>query len=398
MTEMTTAPGIQTSRQRVLAALDHQETSRLPFDLGGTGATGMHKTAYKRLRSYLGLPVVEIRTEDIIQQLAAIDPDIAEKLQTDCRNVAPRSSAIYNLAMREEGPYNAYTDEWGIDWKMPKEGGFYFDMVSHPFAEITKVSDAASYQWPNAADPHRFSGLKERARTVYEQGKIVMLGGLCAGVTEMHSWLRGYKNYYTDFHLQGEITEYLMDQVVDLKIAYWEKVLNEAGEHIDVVMEADDMAGQNRLLISPKTYRQFIKPRHTRLFSFIKQHSGKVRGGKPVKIFFHSCGAIRNLLGDLIEAGIDILNPVQKSASGMDLTELKREFGKDLVFWGGGVDTQRVFATGTPSDVKEDVQRSIDALAPGGGFVFSTVHNTQADVPPENYMAMWETVQKYGQA
>ena len=377
------------SRERVLAALNHQEPDGIPFDLGGTGATGIHITAYKNLRQYLRLPTIEVRIEDVIQQLAAIDEDVAGRLHTDCRNVAPRSSAIYNLAFRDEGNYTAYTDEWGIDWHMPKEGGFYYDMYRHPMAEAETIEDVKDYGWPDPSDPHRFEALRERAKAVRDQGKVVILGGLCAGVTEMHSWLRGFVPYYMDFHLNPALAEYLMDKVVELKMAYWEQALSQAGEYVDVVMEADDMAGQDRLLISPDTYRQYIKPRHTKLFSFIKQQA-------PVKLFFHTCGAIRPLIGDLIEAGIDVLNPVQKSAAGMDLLELKREFGKDVVFWGGGVDTQRVFGTGTPQEVRDDVKHSIDALAPGGGFVFGAVHNIQANVPPENFMAMWDTIQEYG--
>jgi uroporphyrinogen decarboxylase len=154
-------------------------------------------------------------------------------------------------------------------------------------------------------------------------------------------------------------------------------------------MEADDVAGQDRMLISPHTFRTVLKPRYARLFSAIKKQT-------PAKLFLHSCGAVREVLGDFIECGVDILNPVQKSATGMDLFELKREFGKDLVFWGGGVDTQRVFSTGTPDQVRDDVERSIEALAPGGGLVFATVHNTQANVPPANFVAMWETLDEIG--
>jgi uroporphyrinogen decarboxylase len=378
------------SRERILATLNHEEPDRIPFDLGGTVATGIHKTAYRALRNYLNLPEVEIRTEDIIQQLAVVDEDLAERLGTSCRNVAPRSSAIYNLALRDEGEYTAYTDEWGIDWRMPKDLGFYYDMASHPLAEAESLDEVKKFTWPDPTDPHRFEGLGERARAAQEQDKVVILGGLCAGVTEMHSWLRGYINYYVDFHLQPKLSEYLMDKVVELKIAYWERALAEAGEYVDVITEADDMSGQDRLLISPDTYRQMIKPRHTYLFEQIKKMAPNV------KIFFHSCGAIRPLIGDLIETGIDILNPVQKSAVGMELPELKKEFGDDLVFWGGGVDTQNVFSSGTLQRVRDDVRESIEALAPGGGFVFGTVHNTQPNVPPENFMAMWDTLQEYG--
>lgn len=378
------------SRERILTAINHQEPDHIPYDLGGTVATGIHKTAYNKLRDYLNLPKLEIRTEDIIQQLASVDQDVEEILGTDCRNVAPRSSAIYNMELRDEGDYTAYTDEWGIDWRMPKRGGFYYDMVAHPLAAAQSVEDITDFIWPDPIDPHRFTGLRERAKEAHDQGKVVILGGLCAGVTEMHSWLRGYINYYMDFHLDSKMAEYLMDKVVELKIAYWERALSVAGEYVDIVTEADDMAGQDRLLLSPDTYRSLIKSRHTHLFSHIKSLA-------PVKVFFHSCGAIRPLIGDLIETGIDILNPVQKSAAGMDLSELKKEFGDDITFWGGGVDTQNIFSSGTSEQVKDDVKRSIDALAPEGGFVFGTVHNTQPDVPPENFMAMWETLQKYGE-
>ena len=376
-------------RERVLKTMNHQEPDRIPLDFGGTGMTGMHKSTYYKLRAYLHLPEVEIRTEDVIQQLAVVDEDLALKLGTVCRNVAPRSSALYKMDIRDEGDYTAYTDEWGIDWRKPKVGGFYYDMTFHPLSKAEKEEDTVNYLWPDPGDSQRFVGLRDRAKAAYEAGFIVVLGGLCAGVTEMHSWLRGYEQYYTDFYTYPVLSEYIMDKVVDLKIAYWDKVLAEVGNYVDVIMEADDMAGQERLLFSPRIYRQYIKPRHTRLFQYIKSKT-------KAKIFFHSCGAVRPLLGDLIEAGIDILNPVQKSASGMDLAELKKDFGNDLIFWGGGVDTQRIFSKGTPAQVREDVKRSIDALAPGGGFVFGTIHNTQADVPPENFMAMWETLQEYG--
>jgi uroporphyrinogen decarboxylase len=159
------------SRQRMLAAMNHQESDHVPFDLGGTVATGIHKTAYHNLRRYLKMPEVEIRTEDIIQQLATVDEDLAEYLGADCRNVAPRSSAIYNLELRDEGDYTAYTDEWGIDWRMPKVGGFYYDMVAHPLSAVESVEQTASYTWPNPVDPSRFTGLHQRAKAAHEEGR-----------------------------------------------------------------------------------------------------------------------------------------------------------------------------------------------------------------------------------
>jgi uroporphyrinogen decarboxylase len=179
--------------------------------------------------------------------------------------------------------------------------------------------------------------------------------------------------------------------VCEIKMKYWAKALETVGENVMIVSEADDLCGQETTLVSPKMYRELIKPRHTRLFSFIKKTAKT-----DVKIFYHCCGAVSSLIPDLIESGIDILNPVQVSAAGMDTRELKRLYGNDLVFYGGGVDTQRVLPTGTPAEVRDEVRRRIDDLAPGGGFVFNTVHNIQADVPPENIMAMWEALREFG--
>jgi uroporphyrinogen decarboxylase len=377
------------SRERVLAALDHEETDRIPFDLGGTTVTGIHVAAYKALRDYLGMPVIEVRVDDLIEQLAVIDPDMAERLGTDCRRVSAGAPSTYERTFRDEGNCNTFLDEWGIGWRMPKQGGFFFDMYQHPLAEARGIDDLGDFPWPDPVDPQRFEGLRERAKALHDQRKAVVLAPHCVGPTEMHAFLRGWRQYYLDFVLNPRLVESIMDRVVELKMAFWERALAEVGEYVDVVMEADDVAGQDRMLVSPDTFRAVLKPRYARLFSSIKEKT-------QAKLFLHSCGAVREVLWDFVECGVDILNPVQKSASGMDLLELKREFGRDLVFWGGGVDTQRVFGTGTPRQVRDDVRRSIDALAPGGGFVFATVHNTQANVPPENFMAMWETLQEVG--
>jgi uroporphyrinogen decarboxylase len=181
----------------------------------------------------------------------------------------------------------------------------------------------------------------------------------------------------------------MMDKVLELKWAYWGKCLEILGDTADVVQEADDFAGQHGLLISPRTYRNLVKPRHKELFDFIHKRT-------KAKVFFHSCGSVRPVIPDLIEIGVDILNPVQVSAAGMDSAELKREYGKDLTFWGGGIDTQNVLGTGTPQQVREEVRRRVEDLMPGGGFVFAAVHNIQGNVPPENIVAMWEALQEYG--
>jgi uroporphyrinogen decarboxylase len=357
----------------------------------------MHVISYANLRRYLGLPEVEIGVRDLNAQVARMDEDFLERLRVDTRFIqraspshkqAPGSYQTETLKLRDEGDYLAYTDEWGIGWQMPKEGGLYFDMYRHPFGVDDVQERLKTYTWPDATDPGRFEGLRERALSAHQKGKLVVLNGLCAGIVEVYSWLRGYTRYYMDLAAEPETAGLFLDMMVELKAAYWERALAEAGEYVDVVAETDDVAGQHGLLMSPETYRRLIKPRHRELFAAIKKAT------PHVKIYLHSCGAVRPLIPDFIEIGVDILNPVQLSAEGMDPFELKREFGKDIVFWGGGVDAQQVLGSGTPREVRDNVRRSIDVLALGGGVIFAADHIIQANVPPENVMAMWETLQE----
>jgi uroporphyrinogen decarboxylase len=377
------------SRERVRLALDHKEPDHVPFDLGGTSVSLIHLTAYKNLRKYLNLPVREPRISYMAEQLAVVEEDLAERLETDVVLVIPPSQADFEFVFRDEGAYEAYTDEWGIGWQKPKEGGFYYDMYIHPLAKAEKLEDFKTFEFPDPLDDHRFQSLRRNAEVAVEQGKAVALAGPCSGILEMYAWTRGFEQFYIDLAINHEFVAYMLDRLVEFKCTFWQRALAEVGDLVDVVLEADDMAGQQSLLFSPETYRKIIEPRHEKLFSFIKRQA-------PIKLFFHSCGAVRPLIGDLIDAGIDILNPVQISAAGMDPKELKQEFGHDVVFWGGGVDTQGVLGTGTLEEVKEDVKRNIEALAPGGGFVFAAVHDIQANVPPENIVAMWEAWKAYG--
>lgn len=378
------------SRERLNLALNHQEPDRIPFDLGATVLTSIHHKSYAALRKHLGLPEVKPQIVDIFQQIVTVDDDMRDLLKVDVRDVAPRSSATFHIDIKEMEGYTYFYDEWGIGWKMPKEGGWYYDMFDHPLKDAQTIADIENYPWPNPVDPARFQGMAERARHAAEvEGQAIFMGGLSAGIMEMAAWMRGFANYFSDFAMNEKLLIALMSKVMELKMAYWDKALAEVGDCVDAIGEADDFAGQFRMLISPATYRRMVKPLHKQLFDFIHART-------KAKIFFHSCGSIRPVIPDLIEIGVDILNPVQVSATGMDSAELKREFGKDIVFWGGGVDTQRVFGSGTPQEVSDDVRRRIDDLAPGGGFVFATVHNIQGNVPAQNIMAMWDTLQQYG--
>lgn len=379
------------SRERVRLALDHKEPDRIPFDLGGTVLTSMHHNAYRNLRKALGLPEVEPQIMDVFQQIVVVDDDLHELWETDVTNVSPRSSATFRIEVNttDMPGYDFFYDEFGIGWRKPKDGGLYYDMFDHPLSGPITKADIDNYPWPDPTDPARFEGLAERAKAVAESGRAVILGGLTAGFMEITAWTRGFTDYFADLAGNQELIGYLMDKVIDLKLQYWEIALPMVGEYVDVVQEADDFAGQFDMLFSPRTFRKLMTPRQKYLFGRIKELT-------DAKLFFHSCGSIRKVIPDLIENGVDILNPVQISATGMDPFELKREFGKDLTFWGGGVDTQRVLGDGTPQEVRDDVKRNIEALANGGGFIFATVHNIQGNVSPENLIAMYEAFREFG--
>mgnify|MGYP000985468116 FL=1 len=381
-----------TSRSRVEAAINHREPDRVPYDLGGTILTGIHQIAYRRLRQYLGLPNIEIQIEDPFQQLAKVDEDLKERLKVDVWGINPSEPPNSTPPGRIEDGYSKIVDEWGIEWWMPIDGGFYHDMRKHPLENVNTIDGLKNYKFPDPLHPARFTNMAEQADELINKKQVAyVLGRNAAGIFEVALWLRGFENFFCDMIENPDFADALLDIICEIKMKYWGKALQTVGKNVMIVSEADDLCSQTKCFISLEMYRRFLKPRHSKLFSFIKKSSQV-----PVKVFFHSCGAVRKLLPDLIEAGVDILNPVQVSAAGMDTRELKKEFGNDLVFYGGGVDTQYVLPRGTVEQVKDEVKRRIDDLAPGGGFVFTTVHNIQADVPPQNIMAMWEALQEYG--
>jgi uroporphyrinogen decarboxylase len=386
------AVGKMTPRERVENALNHKEPDRIPLDLGATKMTGISIRAYQNYLTYKGWNEMdpEPKILDPVQQLALVPDDVLDRLGVDTRGLIPSSPSSYKAEYKEVGDYIKFTDEWGIDWKMPKTGGYYFDMSSHPMTGDMTIFDLSQYKWPDPLDDARTAQFPGRLE---ESGKLgsyaFVMHGVSSGLLEMALRLRGFEQMFMDLVLDPGLVCSILDRVVEFKIAYWEKALDEVGEDILVAVEADDLGTQDSLLISPEMYRKLIKPRQAKLFSSIK------RRAPHVKVFLHSCGAIRPLIPDLIEAGVDILNPVQVSAKDMDTKALKKEFGNDLVFWGGGIDTQRILPFGSPHEVKEEVKRRIEDLAPGGGFIFATIHNIQADVPPENLEAMLETFEQY---
>jgi len=378
-------------RKRLEASLQHKEPDRIPFDLGSTLVTNISVTAYKNLLAKIGITSRSIELCDVIQQLPVLNSSFLRRFKVDTRGVFPIQS-LKQLKIKETREYKYFTDEWGIKWRMPKERGYYFDICEHPLEGVMTKRDIDRHPFPFLPTKDDLRIPREKAKSYFEKENFALvLGRKGAGFFGMSMQLRGFENFLADLAIDPSLACYLMDKILDWRMRYWESVLREVGEYFIVVYEGDDLGQQNGLLISPAMYREYIKPRQKKLFSFIKS-----KAPKKIYLFYHSDGSIYDVIPDLIEIGIDILNPVQVSATKMETLKLKREFGKDITFWGGGIDSQRILPTGSPQEVRQEVKRRIDHLAPGGGFVFAPIHNIQPDVPPENIVAMWEALQEYG--
>jgi len=379
------------SRERLLRALDHQEPDRVPYDLASTQVTGISIGAYNHLRRRLGLEPASPRVCDQIQQICVPHDDVMGRLGVDTRGLFPLTSHNWNVKKEDGGEYWTYRDEWGLGHRMPKKDGHWYSLYDSPLADATLTEDAVDrHPWPDPTDRRRVEGLRARGETFRAEGKAVVIKGLCAGIFEVACRVRGMEKFMMDLVLNEAAAVHLMRKIAELKIAFWDMALDEVGDVVDVVAEADDYGTQEAMLIRPEMFRRLIKPLTVELVSAIRRD---LRDGY---VFFHSCGNVRELIPDFIEMGVDILNPVHITAAGMAPAALKRDFGKDIVFWGGGVDTQHVLPRGTPDEVRESVRRNLEALAPGGGYVFNTVHNIQPEVPAENIMAMWEALQEFG--
>ena len=380
-----------TSRERVLKAIAHKEPDRVPLDLGSTQVTGISVIAYKNLRTHLGMPERKMRVCDTIQQIASPDEDILVRFGVDTRGLWPIIYSNARIEEEEQGEHLIHTNEWGLGYRRHKTGGLWYDLYRSPLAGVTlSETMIRHYPWPGGGRKERVAGLRQRALTFRRAGYAVVLKSVCAGLLEMAIRLRGMEEFLIDLLIDKRNAGHILDRILKVKMDYWETALAGLADVVDVIAEGDDFGTQVSSLISAATFREMIKPRQAELIAHMR------RRAPGCAVFFHSCGSVRELLPDFIEMGIEILNPVHITAAGMAPVDLKREFGRDLVFWGGGVDTQGILPGGTPAQVRDHVRCNIEALAPGGGFVFNTVHNIQADVPPANIVAMYEALAEYG--
>jgi len=377
-------------RDRVLCALNHQEPDRVPIDLGGTLVSSITKKAYINLKNYLNMPIEEINIVDYVQQLPYLDEKLLERFNADIRSVQIPVVSAQGLQITDEQNYYTFFNKWGAKLCMPKDDGLYFDYVDFPVKEFSKQA-IADYIWPEPTPLEYYQKLGEQARILFENTDYAIAGGVIigGGIFEQPARILGMENFFMLLASEPKEADKIMEKVTEIYLQECGAYMDHVGKYIQVFTYWDDVCGQNGWLIKPEIYEKYIKPKHKRLVEAIRAKS-------DVKLFYHGCGAVFDLIPHLIDIGFDIINPVQVSARGMSTRRLKETYGNDIVFWGGGADTQQILPFGSKTDVIEEVKRRIDDLSPGGGFIFNVVHNIQANVPPENIIAAYETAYEYG--
>jgi uroporphyrinogen decarboxylase len=366
-----------------MRALNHQEPDRVPVDFGSTRASVIAWEAYERLKSHLGIDSQTVFM-DRTSGRALPDESILKHFDIDTR-MLPAQPPVVRL--ESEKLPAAFKDQWGVGWHLTDDGRYYADQS--PFAGEPTPGDLRRHPWPDPDDPRLTTGLATRARELRESTDCAIVLGLPGRAFSQCQYLCGFEGWLMNLVANIRFAEALLDKVVEIEAQMIQNMLKVVGDLVDVVLCPDDLGMQSNLLISPRTYRQIVKPRHRRLFATIRRHT-------DAKLLLHSDGAIASVIGDLIDIGVEVINPVQVSAAGLgDTAWLKKEYGNDVSFW-GAIDTQHVLPFGSPEDVREEVKRRIEDLAPGGGYVLASVHTIQAEVPPENICAMFQAAREFG--
>jgi uroporphyrinogen decarboxylase len=412
------------SRERIIAAIEHRQPDRVPVDLGATPSSGISAIAYGNLKRHLGLTQGNTLVYDVVQQLAQPEDFILDRFKIDVVDIGrafnteasawqpttlmdgqpARYPAWFNPERQPDGSFVARMAD-GLDIAhMPARGTFY-DQTYFPYLEdypadyrdldkeMSRILWAALVHspWDHAGDPGFWDTLRAKTLELRRSSDRALMVVVGCNLFEWGTFLRRMDNFLMDLAAEPEQVERLLDALMERHLALLEKVCRAVGDIADVVRFGDDLGTNGGPFMSPTMYRQLFKPRHTMLCDYVHKHS-------RMKTFLHSCGSIRALLPDLIAAGYDVINPVQTTCLGMEADGLKRDFGRDICFWGGGCDTKVVLPTGTPQQVKDDVKRRLDILMPGGGFVFNPVHNILPDVPPQNIVAMFEAIEEFGKS
>jgi uroporphyrinogen decarboxylase len=371
-----------TPRERVARMLAGKETDRVPVDFGGTVVTCLDLHAHRKLKKHFGIPEGEDPIIDYTMGTVEPCEELKVRFGSDFRRVSLNGGNPGIIG-------HEFRNGFGIRMRqaLPHE---YFDVVGSPLAEA-ELDDLDRMEMPDPDAPELYAGLRERTKRLYDDTPYAIVADFgVPGFYETSQKLRGYENLACDLLIDRTFVTALYDRLLELQKRYFKNYLAAVGKYAQVIGYADDLGMQDRLQMSPETYRDVIKPYHRKIFAFIHEHT-------DARILLHSCGAVTPVIDDLIEVGVDILNPVQTRAKGMDPETLKSSFGKRIMFW-GGVDEQQLLPRGTPEEVAEEVVRLMAVLGEGGGYVLAPGHNLQTDTPVENIVAMYDTAKRVNKA
>jgi uroporphyrinogen decarboxylase len=411
-----------TSRERILAAINHRTPDRTPVDLGATPSSGISAIAYSNLLTHVGRTDLPVQIYDVVQQLAQPDMavlnmfgadvlDIGRSFNTGSSDWSPivmanGAPAFYPKRFRPtrmaDGSYETYDDGGTLALSRMPVGSTFFDQTYFPYlggypdtyddldAEMGRVMWARDVHspWDHAGESDFWQKLRTNTLALRQSTDKALLVVCGCNLFEWGTFLRRIDNFLMDLIDAPDQVERLLDQLLVRHLATLDKVCTAVGDIVDIIRFGDDLGMSSGPFMNPRTYRQFFKPRHKALCDFVKTHSS-------MHTFIHSCGSISLLMPDLIDAGIEIFNPVQTNTRNMTPEYLKAEFGTACTFWGGGIETAGVLNRSTPAQVREQVLERMEVFSRGGGYVFNTVHNILPDVPPENIVAMYEAVKEF---
>jgi uroporphyrinogen decarboxylase len=411
-----------TSRERVLETIRHRRPDRVPVDMGATPSSGISAIAYSNLLRYLGQSDLQVRIYDVVQQLAQPELSVLDKFGVDVLDIgrsfndlpgdwypvkmANGANAMYPVwfhpAYQSDGSFLTYDDDGKrVLSKMPF-GATFFDQTYFPYvdgypvdyrnldAEMNRIMWARHVHspWDHAGESDFWSTLREKTLQLRKSTDKALMVVCGCNLFEWGTFLRRMDNFLMDLLCDQENVEKLLDELMKRHLATLEKVCKSVGDIVDIIRFGDDLGMTQGPFMAPEIYRKLFKPRHKLLCDYVKKHSS-------MHTFIHSCGSISLLMPDMIEAGIEIFNPVQTNAFGMDPVFLKREFGKDCTFWGGGVENAGTLNEGPVEKIRDQVLERLRIFSDGGGFVFNTVHNILPDVPPQNIIALFDAVKEF---
>jgi uroporphyrinogen decarboxylase len=413
-----------TSRERILASIRHEEPDRVPVDMGATPSSGISAIAYHNLKNYLGITEGHTRVYDVVQQLAQPEDMILDRFGIDAvdigRTFNTRDEDWYDIVLPQgitvqfpawfrpthqpDGSLDAFTQD-GLRIATKPIGADFFDQTYFPYVdgypddfrdlaqEMPRIHWAGLVHspWDHAGEADFWQQLREKAIALRQSSDRALMIVAGCNLFEWGTFLRRIDNFLMDLVSDQDNVERLLDALMEIHLQTLENVCNAVGDVADILRFGDDLGMDSGPFMAPRIYQKLFKPRHKILCAYVHEHS-------QMHTFLHSCGSIYKLLPDLIEAGYDVINPVQTNTRDMDARRLKAEFGADITFWGGGADTRYILNHGTPAEVKDHVTERLEIFSPGGGFVFNTIHNMLPDVPPENIVAMFEAIEEFNKA